>query len=281
MISSLPKALTYSKGQIVLIVLLVLSVLSVVGLSVVSRSVTDVKISQQSQEAARALWVAQGELEKAMKANIAIGEAQPEEVGGVKVWVSKSNFGGGSELLFPDSVAANDPVTLWLVEHKNSQEIDETKSYSGNQLTFYWGETSTCDASSPALEATLIYKDNSNDFQSKRFTYDCLSTNRSNFSSPKTNCSLGEQTFAFCSGPEDLNLPANYQPYFVSLRLLFNASPEPVGVKGDQALPTQGSCFESSAQIPQSGVTRKLRQCQHYSVLPKIFDFTLFSGGNI
>lgn len=285
MCSSLPQIKDRQKGQVVLIVLLVLSVVSVIGLSIVSRSVTDIKISQQSQEAARALWVAQGGLEKAMKANIAIGASQPEEVGGVKVWVSKTGFGGGKELVFPNEANANEPVTLWLVNHDDS--TGEVKSPivaypAGGKLTFYWGKERIINDSTPALEATLVY-DESNKFKFKRYAFDPNAgrVTRTAFIdvSGNSNCSLGGKPFGYCSN--EITLPTGVVPYLVRLRLIFNNDSQPVGVKGDQTLPTQGSCFEASAKIEESGVTRKLRQCQSFRVLPQIFDFLLFSGGNI
>lgn len=279
----LPGQRSSKDGQVVLIVLLIMSVILVVGLSIASRSVTDIKISQQSQEAARALWVAQGGLEEAIKTNSAVGVGA--SLGGVNYSVTKTGIGGAAEFVFPGNFGPDEPATLWLVGHnEDTREIDDSIYYTGNRLTFYWGNNSTCDVSSPALEATLIYKNASNRSQNKRYVYDCFSAGRTpqtNFSHPNTGCSLSGQSFAFCSGAENLNLPANSKPYLVRLRLIFNNTSQPVGVGGNANFPPQGSCFYSLATVPESGVSRKLKQCQLWSTTPSIFDSLLWSGSDI
>ncbi|MBU2577208.1 hypothetical protein KKA69_00060, partial [Patescibacteria group bacterium] len=106
------------KGQAVLILLLAIAVILTVGLSIVSRSITDVKISQQSQESARALWVAQAGLEQAIRSNSSIGSAgSPEELNGVSYYVEKRDLGLSTQYVYPSKVKANEPITVWLVGH--------------------------------------------------------------------------------------------------------------------------------------------------------------------
>jgi len=279
----LPERKTSKNGQVVLIVLLIMSVILVVGLSIASRSVTDIKISQQSQEAARALWVAQAGLEEAIKLNQSIGAGEKQPLGGVEYSVSKVGIGGANEFVFPGNFGPDEPAVLWLVEHNAStKEIDDSVYYTGSKLTFYWGDKSACDANSPALEATLVYKDSGNKFQNKRYVYDhCSSGRTQNFSDSNIDCSFGGKNFAFCSSAETLNLPVGSKPYLVRLKLLFNNTPQPVGVGGDANFPGQGDCYESSATVAESGVTRKLRQCQLWGTTPSIFDNVLFSGNSL
>lgn len=266
----LPRQKSSEEGQVVLIVLLVMSVILVVGLSIASRSVTDIKISQQSQEASRALWVAQAGLEEAMKSNRSIASSEEKKLSGVDYSVTKTGIGGGKEFVFPGNFEPDEPATLWL------------EGYGGN-LTFFWGKEGTLNNTTPALEATLVYKNAGGNFQTKRYVYDPFSgrSPSTNFDGHvnTANCSTGEVNFAFCSNP--VPLPGSITPYFVRLKLLFNDTAQPIGVQGNAALPQQGNCFESSATVPESGVSRKLRQCQLYGTTPPIFDNVLFSGSNI
>lgn len=278
----LPGRNSSKSGQVVLIILLIMSVILVVGLSIASRSVTDIKISQQSQESARALWVAQAGLEKAMKTNTAIGVGT--SLGGVNYSVSKVGIGGATEFVFPENYNADEVATLWLVGHNEStKDVDESVHYSGSWLKFYWGNDSTCDAESPALEATLIYKV-SGVPRAKRYVYDHCSSSRSqatNFDDSATGCTLGGKSFAFCSG--QVTLPSG-TPYLVRLKMYFNTdAAQPIAVQGQQNFnfPGQGSCYESSATIAESGVTRKLSQCQLWATTPSIFDNVLFSGKSL
>jgi len=275
----LPK-LRFPKGQVILIVLLVISVVLVVGLSVASRSVTDIKISQQSQESARVLWVAQAGLEKAMKANIGLGVTS---LGGVQYSVARTDIGGSPEFVFPEKVAADDVEVLWLVEHDpgTGQIKIPLSFYDGNSLTFYWGDPGS--AEKPALEATLIYE-KAGGYEIKRYTYDPEPgrTPPTSFDGgwTSTGCSCGGRDFTYCSAAGE-SWPGGGKPYMVRLRLIFNTSFQSLGVKGDKSFPNQGTCFESVATVPESKITRRLRECQSWKVLSETFDFVLFSGGGI
>lgn len=286
----LPVQKKLNEGQAVLAILLVMAVFLVVGLSIVSRSVTDIKISQQSQESARALWVAQGGLEQAIKGNRSVGSPQsPQDLGGVKYSVTKSSLTGlGGEFTHPVNLGADEPTIFWLINHDDSTGQISSGGYTGNSLSFFWGKEGTPDnnAYTPALEATLLYKDQAGAFLLRRYAYDPNSAgtgrSKTNFSAASLNCPpFGSgKKFAFCT--DSISLPSSVTLYFVRLKLLFNTdTSHPVGVKGNADLPQQGNCFEASAVIEESGVTRKLRQCQLWKITPPIFDYVLFSGGNI
>jgi len=282
---SLPR-LKHCEGQVLLIILLVISVLLVVGLSIVSRSVTDIKISQQSQEAARALWIAQAELEKAIKANASIGTTRDEGLN-VEYSVVKSDISGG-EFIFPEKTNANESVTLWLVPHSETTgEIvapatpAEYQARLPRKVSLYWAETGK-----PALEATLIYKNAAGNFLFRRYVFDSDFT-RADTQTYFTRASIigcapiKGKTLSFCSGKIDF--PANTIPYLLRLRLLFTATPQFIGAKSEDGkdFPVQGSCFDAMAKVSESGVTRRLSECRLWQTTPPIFDYLLFSGINI
>jgi type II secretory pathway pseudopilin PulG len=280
--SGLPSSKS-SSGQVLLIVLLVISVLLVVGLSVVSRSVTDIKISQQSQEAARALWVAQAGLENAIRANA--GVSGTNESLNVSYDVVQKDV-GGNEFVFPDKINANESVTLWLIPHDESTgdlapPADATTYGGPRRVSLYWAE-----AGMPALEATLLYKDALNQFQFKRYTYDPDDSripSQTHFAAAvRSSTTIEGKTLLFNSGQIDFS--AGVVPYFLRLRLLFNSTPQFIGAKAeetDRPFPKQGNCFVSTAEVLESRVTRKLSECRLWQTTPPIFDHLLFSGGDI
>jgi len=278
----LPQNKNNQNGQAVLIVLLIMTVILTIGLSVVSRSVTDIKISQQTQEAARAFWVAQAGLEKAIKANAGISS---DSLNDIDYTVSKATLGGGNEFVFPEKVKANETVTLWFVGHDESTGLIDTGVSFKDKITLYWGNESEAGVpseSTPALEATLVY--NKGGFKNMHYTYDPFANRsvKTNFTPAVTTGSpftVSGQNFKYSSDVIDLK---DYgTPYFLRLRLLFNPSPQVLGVLASSSLPNQGNCFESSATVSESGIVRKLKQCQFWLVSPNIFDYVLFSGGGI
>lgn len=270
-------------GQTVLVILLVMSVILTIGLSAASRSVTDIKISQQSQEAARAFWAAQAGLEEAMKGNVSIGKSEEKEVGGVKYWVDKKGMVGAEGFVFPDKVNAEESVTLWLLPHNETTgEINFLAGgYNGN-INLYWGdpESSTISDQTPAIEATLVYGEGSL-YKMQKFTFD-PNTGRnplSHFEAANSGeFTLNGQTFSFSSG--EINLSDYSNPYLLQLRLHYNVRPQILGVKA-AGLPEQGYCYDSSGEVAESGITRRLNQCRLWQILPQVFDNVVFSGENI
>lgn len=270
----LPGKKELEKGQAVLVVLLVMSVLLTLGLSVVSRSVTDVKISQQSQESARAFWTAQAGLEKAL---LAQSDIPDDTIDGVSYAVTKSALGGGTKFVFPEKIEVGENFVYWLVDHNPDGSIGTT-FYSGN-LKVYWGNHGDTDT---ALIVSLIYKDASGHFQSKKFTYDPVTRiPPTNFTSPPPGGGvLSGITFAHTTPWITVPLPLN-KPYFANIKMIFNTSPQIVGVETSAVGPVQGSCYESKATVTVSNIVRNLKECRTWPQTPGIFDYLLFSGEDI
>lgn len=271
------KGLPVQRGQVVLVILLVMSVILVVGLSVVSRSITDVKLSQQSQESARALWVAQAGLEQAIRTNAGIGSTYDEGLS-VNYSVVKNDIGGTSQFVFPDKIGAGESVTFWFLPRNETTGQLITSPYTGpSSFVVGWGNSETS-----AIEITIFYN-SGGVFKTQRHVYgpsvyNGTPTNFSNSQGPITIAGTN-----FMSKTATITLPAG-TPYFMQLKPLLNNLPQSVGVMTADAgkvFPKQGSCFISTAAIPESGVTRKLEQCQLWPTVPSIFNYLLFSKGSI
>ena len=157
------KNLRNQRGQALLIVVLVMAVALTIGLAVVSRSITDIKISRQEEESARVFSVAEAGIEEALKLGSGTSGTIGEGEALIGYTVSETGQGGGTEFVFP-AINAGDTQTVWLVEHDNDGNLTETGRYTGNTIDLYWGnEGQAADqATTPALEATVIYKDGSN-----------------------------------------------------------------------------------------------------------------------
>lgn len=69
--------------------------------------------------------------------------------------------------------------------------------------------------------------------------------------------------------------------YALRLKLLYNDDPQPIKTSSPDDFPSQGKCYVSTATVEESGVTRKIQQCQTYKTPPAIFDYVLFSGGDL
>jgi hypothetical protein len=264
------------RGQVVLVILLVISVVLVVGLSAVSRSVTDIKLSQQSQESARALLMAQAGLEKAIRANANINLTTDESLN-VEYSVSKIDLGNSAEYIFPEKIDAGESVSFWFLPHQSDGSLD-TEYSPPSRIKIGWGESE----SNIVLEANIIYK-SATGFSSKRYVYgpDLLEGKATGFDSSAGVITIGGKVFR--SSTNEIPLTDGV-PYLMQLKLLLNTSPQPIGVlstDSSKVFPEQGSCFVSTAQVSESGITRKLEQCQLWPTVPTIFNYLLFSEGSI
>jgi len=270
-----------NSGQTLLIILLIAAVILTVGLAIASYSITDIKISQQEEESARAFSAAEAGIEESLK----IGSATNVTVGNITAQVSEVIQGGGKDFDFGGLKFASGELTnVWLVEHNDQGGFDASFPTNG-KITVCWGEANqVSDANPPALEASLVYKDGAN-YKVIRAGFDPKAGRTIGFgnvdSSSGTNC--GSLAFAkninLASGT--FTLPQNAIPYLLRLKLLYNSESQPLAVTADNNLPQQGKCYDSSAAIVESNITRKIRQCQFYEAPPAIFDYVLFSTGDL
>jgi len=271
-------------GQSLLIILLVTAVILTIGLAVASYSITDIKISQQEEESARAFSAAEAGIEKSLQ----IGAATNTTIEGITNSVTQEvqgeaaifDFGGAK---FPSGELAN----VWLVGHGVNGEIDTTTYLPYNSpITLCWGSSTTIDSSTPALELALVYKNVAGDFKVIRQGYDPNSGRTVGFIAPDDidggNCNAN---LAFAKNINlaigNFGLIATDVPYLLRLKFLYNTSDQPLTVTSDNNFPSQGKCYESSAKVETSGITRKIRQCQFFQAPPEIFDYVLFTTGDL
>ncbi|HUS59769.1 MAG TPA: hypothetical protein VMX76_00065 [Nevskiaceae bacterium] len=281
-------------GQALLIVLLVMAVGLTMGLAVVSRSVTDIRISQQEEESARAFSAAEAGIEEALLENLAVGASLSGPVGEIDYYVSSVEQGGSPEYDFGGGkFLSGDTQTVWLVGHDSDGNLNPSVTYTGSQIDLYWGSSDislpgsgACSGNPlPALEASVIY--DSGGYKVARYALDpdgARAANCNQFDSSgigSAGYTLEGKSFKF---KKTITLPAGTK-YALRLKLLYNSdTPHILGVKAvgsGVTIPSQGKCYISTAVIEASGITRKVKQCQTYKAPPAIFDYVLFSGEDL
>jgi len=266
-----------NSGQALLIILLVMAVGLTIGLAVISRSLTDIGISRQEEESARVFSVAEAGIEEALR----LGSAPSEgiEIGGITANVNQATLGNASEFTFPGEYEVGDIQTLWLVEHNEDGNLDVSNRYSKDTIEVYWGKEG---GTIPALEVTLIYDQGGVKIMRWVLDPDFSRRASNNFGSADLgNFQIGGKIFKYKKSLASLPCSSSIC-YALRLRLLYNDQPQILGAKGvDSNLPSQGTCYESTATNPQTGVTRKVRQCQLHKAPPGIFDYVLYSEGDL
>lgn len=279
-----------NSGQALLIILLIMAVGLTIGLAVVSRSVTDIRISQEQEESSRAFSAAEAGLEHLL-AGVSPGDLP--SFGDFNIGVDTRSLGGEGKtsFVFPKEIKAGNIQTVWLVDHTEGGDLG-SEFYSGNNLTFYWGNENVDDGSDicPALEVVIIYKDGAGKFQSRRVAFDPnngrVASNDFTLIS-KASYPLEDKTFAFkadfTDNEEGTLFPTGEELYAIRIKLLYNVDGAHIlGVQGNADLPLQGHCYQVTAiSQAETGISSKVEQCQLYKAPPAIFDYVLFSEENL
>lgn len=273
-------------GQALLIIVLVVAVGLTIGIAAVSRSVTNLRISTEQEESARAFSAAEAGIERTLT-----GVSVPSDlIEGFNLIVQEKSIGGEADFVFQET-AVGDTKTIWLIGHDDLGELDPSdleEKYSADSIEVYWGNNDTAgnQDTTPAIEAVVLYKDVDGVFKVNKFAIDPNTGKNNGFddvdASGDFELTSGDQTFTL-EFFKTLTLPPDPAiTYALRLKLIYNNDESHLlGVRGTEPLPLQGKCVESTATAKDSGVTRKAEQCQFYKTPPAIFDYVLYSEGSL
>jgi len=301
----MPKGKKYQSGQALLIVLLSMAVVLTIVLSIISRTVTDVKVTSQDEESLRAFSAAEAGIEKALFAGSSINGTIGS--GDIPAGYSAdiSQFAeGDTEYVYPVSVFAGESVTVWFVSHDENGFLvcdASHRCYTGNKIRLCWGRpgTSANAPTAPAIEASIFYRTSQPGYANvkvSRGTSDPNSTRISSnhFASTDSNsgCTVGDMNFAFYKDfnfsslgiPDSLSsVIGNLQ--YIRVKFYYNTDiTQPLGVvvtdstnpnNLNRFLPAQGNKVTSSGTY--ASANRKIEVFQGYSEIPDIFENALFS----
>lgn len=260
------KNIRYSRGQVILIILLVTVVGLTIGLSLVSRTIQDVKTSSQIAESQKAFSAAEAGIEAALKGAEFGGGSLDLASGKANYNVDK--WGGSSAPFSIRDVSQQDGYSVWLVAHNADGSIPDSpaKVFSNaSTVGVCWGPPDS------GVELTLLYKSGSMKIGKAAYNKD----GSDKFTAAGTSCQGkdygAEVSFKDVFGvTEDNDVPIllKIKPVYVNQ---INVVIDPKGT----ILPAQGKVI-SSTGITEAGVARKINVLQGYTSLPSIFDYTLF-----
>lgn len=263
------------KGQALLIVVLVMVVALTVGLSIASKTITNLRSSTEEANSQKALAAAEAGIEQAIKTNaIANGTFVDTNT---SYSTSVTAVSGTSFLVNGGNpVVQDNGADLWLSDYSS----DPTKLYTTNlytgTLTIKWGTSSADPCANAAIEVVIISGASRQTATSKRYVYDpCAGRAGSNhftqavvLTSP--NDKVLDKKFYY-----QTDTPIPVVSGFIGriIPLYFNS---PVGIVGSAPLPSQGSTITSTGT---SGTTsRKVNVFQGYPEIPsEFFPYNLFS----
>jgi Tfp pilus assembly protein PilX len=171
-------------GQILLIVILVVIVASTIGLSLASRSITNLRSSTEEAESQKALNAAEAGIERTIQSNVlptgiyikGSNSSNNTTYTTHVEQVQNSSFSINGGIKIPKDEGAD----VWFVNHDSNGNPDYSSAVTfNNYLHLYWGSpTETCGtANSPAAIQAIVITRNSgtSEIKSYRYAYDSCS----------------------------------------------------------------------------------------------------------
>ena len=270
-----PYVQDYERGQILLIVILVMVTALTVGLSVSSRTITNLRTDAEEENSERAFSAAEAGIEQALSTN----------AGSTGSFTNNSSYNTvisqltGTEFLLNNGnpILKDDAVDVWL-----SAYPDYSAPRSGD-FTVYWGNTSDiCDTSEsintlPALEVIVISGTKANPLMTHYALDPCPQrVANNNFELVAAGGgTLGNKFFAY---RKTLNINSG-----LLVRIIPLYSPAVIGVQGCDGsgnncvtIPSQGAIITSTGTADNT--QRKIVTYRGHPKLPtELFPYALFS----
>lgn len=260
------------KGQIALIVLLIMVVVLTVGLSVASRSVTDVSLSTSKEAGIRAFNAAEAGIEEALsRASLAAGS----------FGVTVGDITADVEVEEVKSVEA-------LVERNDVLEVNLAGATTSN-VKISWvkgaGEDPGCndgEGGTSAVEIIRWREESSGNIIAQRYLYNaysCSSLNSTNGFQSAFDPGGGDFLSEITSFPVDGD-PAGGYDRALRIRPIYNKATILVEAVLPGELPSQQYEITSEA-ITKTGESRVVQVTRSVPALPAVFDYALFSGTDL
>lgn len=300
------------KGQALLIVLLAMAALTTIVLSIVSRSISQVEITNREEESIRAFSAAEAGLEEALvKANIGTNISSDLEVdtadgnSTATVGTYSANVTSfpevSSEFFYPIEMASGEIATIWFVSVDNNNELPcttDTPCYTDPTITLCWGQDPSTglamDAShadAPALSLSFLYLDSANNLIVTKANYDPKNgrTLENNFDLANTagTCTIEDQEYGFSqnivlgAGGLDLPITTPGRIKYMRVKMLYNTgSDQTFGVSSAGGnFPAQGKKVTSTGR--SGNATRKIEAYLLNPAMPTIFESAIYSPQGI
>lgn len=268
LIKNLINPLINQKGQALLIIVLVMVVALTVGLSVASRTIINLRNTQEQVSSQKALSAAEAGVQQALKnsANVAgnfAGNTTYNTTIGQVLGTSPFLLNGGNFL------PKNDAIYVWITPYSTISANLWQTPWNGN-LTLYWGDTSG-ECNNAAIEVAVISGDRSNPVLT-RYAFDPCPARRGNNNFQAATAGL---TTIAGKGLSYRSVISITNGLLVRVNPIYSSSY--VGAGGSVALPPQGSIITSTG-ISDSTTQRKVTVYQGYPEIPaEVFPYTLFS----
>jgi hypothetical protein len=269
------------KGQALLIVVLAMVVALTVGLSVVSRSIINLRNSQQEIDSQQALSAAEAGVEQSIKIDASLPNTSLSGSGKTFYQTSLVTVSGATTFLLNgnNKVSKDDATYIWLTPYSfdSSKLFLDSDSWSGS-IDLYWGDSPTA-CNNAALEVAVISGSRAAPVTT-RYVYDPCSdrVSQNHFAAPDSTGANPPISGTILYSK--VTIPGGITNGFL-VRVVPLYADSHIGVLGRsnnpaKPLPSQGSMVVSTGTT-NTNVIKKLNVFQGYPEIPaELFPFTIF-----
>jgi len=250
-----------------------------VAIGVISRTTTDLAITSQMEDSARAFSAAEAGIEEGL---LPAAQSTTKTLSaGIKYTTSVADVGGTTGVLtLPGMTTKQSTQTIWLANHVGGV-LDETRVFAADYIDVCWTKPA---AMTPALVVTIVYKRGLNYLVAKG-AYDADSASRSpsnGFDGPtssNTNAECGSADYRARLTFADFGIaPASDILLMLRIRPVYGDTT--ISVDSPVLLPLQGKRVESTGTTA-GGTNRKIVVFQQYPSAESFFDAALYSQTNL
>lgn len=302
-ISKISKEVILNSGQALLVVLLSMSVVLAVLLSSVSKSVTDITITDYEENSLRAFSAAEAGIEQALldavPGSVVTDRLDVTDPADPHYDAKVAAPDAGDVIEFPDKLKSGQVATFWFVSHDNNGNL----TCAGKKTCIAATHLEFCWTGNPALEIAIYYDNtgasygspnNYSNLKVKRFNFDPKGSYVGrNFIEPSSGCSFGSH-YSYTTRDHLKGMKSKMDPCVNSgppscliaakVRVLDNPTVgQSVAIKARSGastnLPSQGIQISSTGTSGDS--TRNVTVLQGYPDPPDVFEGVLYSGKDI
>lgn len=242
-------------GQVGLVVLLVMTALLSVGISAVSRSTSDLKVTRQEAEATQVFNAAEAGIEEGL-AKLETSDYDPGEL----------TVGGDIEVDYEINQVNDLEISLF---QGTVVYLDTNSAGNGDSLRIQWARDEDCSSNAAAV-VVVIYNSVAGTVRREGYT-------RCDRSDGFVNVGAGSGGyFAAVSIPliagDDI---VRVRPYYNDTTVYAQAG------GGGWSMPTQYYQVRAAAQRQEGAETKVIEVRKSLPTLPSVFDFAILSGTTI
>lgn len=264
------------RGQVLLVVVLVMIVALTVGLSLISRSITNLRTSTEEAESQKALAAAEAGIERALESETDIPLGSFDSAGTDVTYKTDVTRVQGTEFAVNggNEVPKDDGVDIWLSEYTSSDSIFNIPLQSSANITIYWGDSADA-CQTAALEIVVVSGSKASPTLQRYTSEPCdgVGVDRQSFNNfeaaTAANRTIQGVTFRWSK-----TLPVIANGFIIRITPVYHDTK--LGISSNVALPLQGNIITSTGE---SGKTqRSISVFQGFPKIPsELFPYAIFS----